>query len=87
MTNTAILIENKQASSGQKLQAPSNNISKVGNSHQEVTVLETQGSTSLSGDCAVAALAFELAQLTGSPNGVPDDEDWEMAKLLNASRA
>jgi hypothetical protein len=35
---------------------------------------------------AVRALAFELAELTCSPDQVPDAEDWEMAELLFLSR-
>ena len=34
---------------------------------------------------AVRELAFEIAELALSPEGVPDAEDWEIAELLFAS--
>jgi len=35
---------------------------------------------------AVQALALEIAELTLSPGGIPDAEDWEMAELVFLSR-
>ena len=31
---------------------------------------------------AVRALAFEIAGLTGNPDGIPDPEEWELAAML-----
>ena len=36
---------------------------------------------------AIESLALELAELTLSPNGLPDQEDWELAELLFQSGA
>ena len=36
---------------------------------------------------AVRKLAFELAEFTLNPGGVPDAEDWEIAELLFESSA